>query len=59
MRIVRIERRQRAAFLRRELPLEDRAALRVKFACRLRPVDGLDAHGGIGCEYGAEDIPCG
>ena len=48
MLVVRIERRQRAAFIRREQSLQDGAALRVEIACRLRPVDRVDTRGDVG-----------
>ena len=45
MLVVRIERRQRGAFVRRQQSLQDGAALRVEIGGRLRPVDGIDAGG--------------
>ena len=48
MAVVRIERRQRAAFVRREQALQHGAALRVEIGGRLRPVDGVDAGGDVG-----------
>jgi hypothetical protein len=47
MRVVRIERCDRIAFVRREQSLEDGAALRVEVGGGYRPVDGIDAGGDV------------
>ncbi len=52
MRIVGIERRERAAFVRREQALQHRATLRVEFAFRRGPVDRIDAGGDGGGNCG-------
>jgi hypothetical protein len=56
--VVRIERGQRGAFVRRQQFLQDGAALCVKVGGRLRPVDGVDAGGDAG-GHGTVDISCG
>jgi len=48
MRVIGIERGERATFVRAEQSLHDRAALRVKFAFDLRPVDRVDLRGDAG-----------
>src|SRR4029079_16534228 len=54
--VVRIERGQRGAFLRRQQSLQDCAALRVEVGDSLRPVDGIDAGGDV---RGMVDMSCG